>query len=138
MMLRRAAFLAALFLILAGCSRKASGKGLRSESAKPQAAQVETRTISQGATPAGWRLGTSREQVLDLDALAARVIDVRAVLAAAGQTPTVALHVPELDAGFHLLYELKPEEARKQFEAWQKSHPEDPPWKRLDRGELSV
>jgi len=38
----------------------------------------------------------------------------------------VALHVPELDAGFHLLYELKPEEARKQFDAWQKSHPEDP------------
>ena len=34
--------------------------------------------------------------------------------------------MPELDAGFHLLYELKPEEARSQFEAWQKSHPEDP------------
>jgi hypothetical protein len=32
----------------------------------------------------------------------------------------------ELDAGFHLLYELKPEEARTQFEAWQKSYPEDP------------
>jgi len=36
------------------------------------------------------------------------------------------LHVPELDAGFHLLYELKPEEAHNQFEALQKSHPEDP------------
>jgi hypothetical protein len=36
------------------------------------------------------------------------------------------LHVPELDAGFHLLYELKPAEARAQFEVWQKSHPEDP------------
>jgi hypothetical protein len=36
------------------------------------------------------------------------------------------LHVPELDAGFRLLYELKPEEARTQFNAWQKSHPEDP------------
>ena len=34
--------------------------------------------------------------------------------------------MPELDAGFHLLYELKPEEARSQFESWQKSHPEDP------------
>jgi len=34
--------------------------------------------------------------------------------------------VPELDAGFHLLYELKPEEARNQFAAWQKAHPEDP------------
>jgi hypothetical protein len=36
------------------------------------------------------------------------------------------LHVPEIDAGFHLLYELKLAEARAQFAAWQKSHPEDP------------
>lgn len=34
--------------------------------------------------------------------------------------------VPELEAGFHLLYELKPEQARAQFAAWQKSHPADP------------
>ena len=34
--------------------------------------------------------------------------------------------MPELDAGFHLLYELKFEEARNHFENWQKSHPEDP------------
>lgn len=34
--------------------------------------------------------------------------------------------MPELDAGFHLLYELKPEEARSRFDAWKKSHPEDP------------
>ena len=34
--------------------------------------------------------------------------------------------MPELDAGFHFLYQLKFEEARNQFEAWQKSHPEDP------------
>ncbi|HSA93673.1 MAG TPA: hypothetical protein VLE48_11730 [Terriglobales bacterium] len=47
-------------------------------------------------------------------------------LAASWQAPAEALHVPELDAGFHLLYELKPEEARNQFAAWQKSHPEDP------------
>lgn len=33
---------------------------------------------------------------------------------------------PELDAGFHLLYELKPEQARAQFAAWQTSHPKDP------------
>lgn len=56
----------------------------------------------------------------------AGILDGRAALAAFGQTPTVALHVPELDAGFHLLYELKFEEARTHFEAWQKSHPEDP------------
>ena len=59
-------------------------------------------------------------------ALVAVVTDVQNVLAASGQTPTEPLHVPELDAGFHFLYELKPEEAHKQFEAWQKSHPEDP------------
>lgn len=35
-------------------------------------------------------------------------------------------HAPEIDAGFRLLYELKPAEARAQFAAWQKSHPEDP------------
>ena len=49
-----------------------------------------------------------------------------ATRAVARQAETAVLHVPELDAGFHLLYELKPEEARAQFEAWQKSHPEDP------------
>jgi hypothetical protein len=36
------------------------------------------------------------------------------------------LNVPELDAGFHLLYGLKFKEARTHFEVWQKSHPEDP------------
>ncbi|HEY5027498.1 MAG TPA: hypothetical protein VIK39_03750 [Candidatus Angelobacter sp.] len=46
--------------------------------------------------------------------------------AASGQTPIEALHVPELEAGFHLLYELKPVKAYAQFEAWQKLHPEDP------------
>ncbi len=51
-----------------------------------------------------------------------------------GQTQTVALQVPELDAGFRLLYELKFVEARTRFDAWQKSHPEDP----LGSGELSV
>ncbi len=32
---------------------------------------------------------------------------------------------PELDAGFHLLYELKFEEARASLSAWSASHPED-------------
>ena len=126
MMLRPAAFLAALFLILAGCSRKASGKGSRSGSARPQATLAATQATSQGTSPAAWKIGPSRGRELYLDAPVPRVIDVREVPAASGQTPTVALHVPELDAGFHLLYELKPEEARKQFDAWQKSHPEDP------------
>jgi hypothetical protein len=42
------------------------------------------------------------------------------------QTPSEPLNVPELAAGFHFLYELKLAEAHTQFEAWQKSHPEDP------------
>jgi hypothetical protein len=52
--------------------------------------------------------------------------DVRAARAAPRQAPIEVLHVPEIEAGFHLLYELKPDEARPQFEVWQMSHPEDP------------
>lgn len=46
--------------------------------------------------------------------------------AAAAQAPIKVLHVPELEAGFRLLYELKVEEAHTQFATWQKLHPEDP------------
>lgn len=61
-------------------------------------------------------------------ALLAMALGAPVARATAGQAQTrvEALHVPELDAGFHLLYELKPEEARNQFAARQKSHPEDP------------
>ena len=53
--------------------------------------------------------------------------DVPATTPEPGQIQIIeALHVPELEAGFHLLYELKPKEARAQFEAWGKSNPEDP------------
>lgn len=58
--------------------------------------------------------------------LMAGALEARTTGAAPGQTPTEAWHVPELDAGFHLLYELKPEEARSRLDAWKKSHPEDP------------
>jgi hypothetical protein len=51
---------------------------------------------------------------------------VPATPAGGRQAQIAVLHVPELDAGFHLLYELKTEEARAQFDAWQKSHPADP------------
>jgi hypothetical protein len=54
------------------------------------------------------------------------VLDDPAGLTASGQAAVEALHVSELEAGFHLLYELKPVEARSQFESWQKSHSEDP------------
>src|SRR6476661_7984623 len=59
-------------------------------------------------------------------ALAAVVIGVPVARVAAGQASTTGLHIPELDTGFRLLYELKFSEARAQFEAWQKSHPQDP------------
>lgn len=53
--------------------------------------------------------------------------DVPATASAPAQVQIIeVLRIPELEAGFHLLYEMKPVEARAQFEAWQKSHPEDP------------
>jgi hypothetical protein len=58
--------------------------------------------------------------------LVAAVLAVPAIPAGGRQTQIAVLHVPELEAGFHLLYELKPEQARAQFAAWQKSHPADP------------
>jgi hypothetical protein len=59
-------------------------------------------------------------------ALMAGGLEVRAALTESGQTPTEVLHTPQLEAGFHFLYELKFEEARNQFGTWQKSHPKDP------------
>jgi len=47
--------------------------------------------------------------------------------AAAQQQKSAAVtSVPELDAGFRLLYELKFPEARERFVEWRKSHPEEP------------
>jgi hypothetical protein len=59
-------------------------------------------------------------------ALMAGAHAVRAGQAATRNAPIKTLHVTELVAGFHLLYELKPEEARGEFEALEKLHPEDP------------
>ncbi len=56
--------------------------------------------------------------------LIAVALGVRA--APAGPCQAEVLNASELDAGFRLLYELKPEEARAQFAVWQTSHPEDP------------
>ena len=44
----------------------------------------------------------------------------------APQASTEGSRTPELDTGFHFLYELKFAEARAEFAAWQKSHPQDP------------
>lgn len=43
-----------------------------------------------------------------------------------GSWQAKASGAPELDAGFHLLYELKPLEARAKFAVCQASHREDP------------
>jgi hypothetical protein len=51
-------------------------------------------------------------------------LGVRAALVGSWQAE--ALNASELDVGFRLLYELKPEEARAQYAVWQASHPEDP------------
>jgi len=51
-MLRAAVISAALCLMLPGCGRKPSDENSRSESAKPQATQAETKTTSQGTPPA--------------------------------------------------------------------------------------
>ena len=48
------------------------------------------------------------------------------VPAGSWQAEAGVFHAEEIDAGFHLLYELKPVEAREQFAAWEKAHPEDP------------
>ncbi|MGA3055859.1 MAG: hypothetical protein ABSD63_16765 [Candidatus Korobacteraceae bacterium] len=58
--------------------------------------------------------------------LVAAVLAVPVIPADGRQAEIAVLHVPELETGFHLLYELKPEEARAQFAAWQKSYPADP------------
>jgi hypothetical protein len=54
------------------------------------------------------------------------VFAVRPALPTSQQAPSEPLNVPELEAGFHSLYELKLAEAHTQFEAWQKSQPQDP------------
>lgn len=59
-------------------------------------------------------------------ALAGVALGAPAALAESRQAQVEVLHVPELEAGFHLLYELKPAEAHVQFEAWEKANPEDP------------
>lgn len=55
----------------------------------------------------------------------ASIFDSRVTSTSSRQTPTETLHVPELETGFHLLYQLKFDEARNQFEIWRRSHPED-------------
>ncbi len=84
---------------------------------------MHTRSISASNTK---RPSLRRSLLYSLlcSAIIGGFLNVRA--SPSGQNATGTLQVPELDAGFHLLYELKFDEARNQFKAWQKSHPEDP------------
>ena len=59
-------------------------------------------------------------------AIAGMGLEAPAAAAGSGQGQAEVLHAPELEAGFHMLYELKPAEAHAQFGAWEKAHPEDP------------
>jgi hypothetical protein len=59
----------------------------------------------------------------------AAVAAVLVASASAASPPSAGIAVspaPGLDAGFQLLYELKPAEARARFAEWQTSHPGDP------------
>jgi hypothetical protein len=66
-----------------------------------------------------WRTSCELFPLLIVLALGVRVAE-------AGSRQAVVLNGSELDAGFHLLYELRFEEARAQFAIWQASHPRDP------------
>lgn len=59
-------------------------------------------------------------------AIAAVALGVSAAQASSQQDRAGISRAPEIDAGFQLLYNLKLAEARAQFAAWQKAHPEDP------------
>lgn len=83
---------------------------------------------TQGSSPS-WRPSSLARFLLCsflCTALATEAFAFQAGNEVRSQHPPVALHVQEIEAGFHLLYELKPVEARVQFSAWQKAHPEDP------------
>ena len=58
--------------------------------------------------------------------LYAALVALAAQAAAVWSLQAEVSDAPELDAGFHLLYDLKPEEARAKFAVWKISHPEDP------------
>lgn len=59
-------------------------------------------------------------------AVAGAALGAPAGPAGLGQIRADLPNAPDLDAGFHLLYELQPAEARTQFVVWQTAHPADP------------
>jgi hypothetical protein len=81
--------------------------------------------ISPSSTTRSW-LRRCLLCLLLCNTLTAWVFDFNLTLAASRQISTEPLHVPELEAGFQLLYQLKFDEARDDFAAWRQSHPGDP------------
>ncbi len=79
-----------------------------------------------GTKHVGPRVPLSLACVLLCSVLMAVGFAVRVARAVSKQAPIEVLHVPELEAGFHFLYELKVEEAHTQFATWQKLHPTGP------------
>ena len=59
-------------------------------------------------------------------AVAGVALGAPAAPAGSWQAQAEVSYAPELDTGYHLLYQLKPVEARAQFAVWQQAHPEDP------------
>jgi hypothetical protein len=74
------------------------------------------------------RISITRSVICSLlfGAVAAVALGAPATPSRSRQDQAGISHAPEIDAGFRLLYGLKPAEARAQSAAWQKSHPEDP------------
>jgi hypothetical protein len=86
----------------------------------------EVKPSTAGTTPEDPRTSVLLIRAFPCRVLLTIALVIWAAQTASGQEPIEALHVRELDTGFHLLYELNPEEAHTQFATWQKLHPEDP------------
>lgn len=68
----------------------------------------------------------SLTSLLVLAAIATAFVGAQSPQAASQGDQEGLSRAPEIDAGFHLLYQLKYMEARAQFAEWRKAHPRDP------------
>jgi len=106
------------------------GEGLRAQG------EVSLLQTDHGITPvkvAGGTVKVKDRVKISFDILASKlasgsVVAPRRHAAGAEEAskPAPVGAAPEIETGFHLLYELRFPEARAQFASWEKSHPEDP------------
>lgn len=68
----------------------------------------------------------SLTSLLVLAAMATAVVGAQSPRAVSQGDQEALSRAPEIDAGFHLLYQLKHNEARAQFAEWRKVNPQDP------------